>query len=173
MAIEVKKLTNAAVYLDGGALLGQCSEVELPTVTQKMTDHVALGMVGAFQLPAGVEAMEAKFMFNAFYPDAFVKVADPSATVNIQVRASLENYEAGGKTGSEALKVQLRGQFKQMPLGNYKQHEPVELETMMNVHYVKLTIGTRIIFEYDANANIYKVDGVDILAQYRSDIGQS
>lgn len=173
MAISVNKLTNAAVYFDGGSLLGQCSNVELPTVTQKMTDHVALGMVGGFQLPSGVEPMEAKFAFNALYSDAFVKIANPNETVNVQVRASLETYEAGGKTGSQAAKVQLRGQFKTVPLGNYKQHEPVELEAMMNVHYCKLTIGTQVIFEYDANANIYKVDGVDILAQYRADIGQA
>ena len=173
MAIQVNKLTNAAVFFDGGSLIGQCSECELPTVTQKMTDHVALGMVGAFQLPSGIEPLEAKFNFNSFYPDSAVVLANPNNTVNVQVRSSLETFEAGGKVGSTATKVQLRGQFKNFPLGNYKQHEPVELEVMMNVLYCKLTIGTRVILEFDVNANIYKVDGTDILAQYRADIGQS
>lgn len=173
MAIQVNKITNAAVYIDGGALLGQVSEMELPTITQVMTEHAALGMVGKFELPSGVEAMMSKFTFNSFYKDSAILCANPNNTVSLQVRASNEAFEAGARVGSEPVRIVMRGQFKNFPLGNYKQHEVVELEVEMNVVYVKLTIGTTSVLEFDASANIYKVNGVDILAQYRADIGQS
>jgi uncharacterized protein len=173
MAIQVNKITNAAVYFDGSGMIGKCSEVELPSVVQKMTDHEALGLAAAFQLPSGIESMEAKFMFNAFYADADVIMANPGRDVAIQVRSSSETYEAGARTAQTPVKTFMRGQFKSFPLGNYKQHENVERECMMNVLYVKQVIGDRVILELDVMANIYKVDGVDLLATYRANIGQS
>lgn len=169
--MQVNLLSNANVFIDGGPLLGECSEIELPNVTQVMSEHVFLGGLGKFELPTGVDKMSATFKFNAFYPNTAAKIANPDNVYNVQVRSSLATFEGSGKVGSQACKVALRGSFTQFPLGMYKQQEAVELETTMNVTYIKLTIGTRVILELDVMSNLYKVDGVDITAQYRQDLG--
>ena len=171
-AISVNKLTNANVYLDGGSFLGQAMEVELPKITQVMAEHSALGMIAKFEIPSGVDKMEGKISWNSFYPAAMLKVADPTASVKMQVRASLETHTSDGRTAQVPCVAFMTVQFKEIPLGNYKQHENVELESALNVLAVRLEINSQPIVELDVFANIYKVNGVDIAATYRENIGQ-
>ena len=44
--IEINRITNANIYLDGANLLGRAEEVKLPDVSMTMQEHKALGMVG-------------------------------------------------------------------------------------------------------------------------------
>lgn len=172
MAIAVNRLTNGNLYVDGTNYLGKVSELELPTVTQKMADHVALGMIGSFQLPSGVESMEAKILWNAPYADALKVAADPNTVRQLQIRGNLEQYDSSGRSAQVPYKVFLSAQFKSFPGGNFKQHENIEMETMLNVLSMKVVIDTEQIIEIDVLANIYKAGGVDLLEQYRINIGQ-
>ena len=45
--IEINKLTNANIYMNGTNLLGRAEEVQLPQIKHKMAEHKALGMVGS------------------------------------------------------------------------------------------------------------------------------
>ena len=169
--IAVKKLTNANVYVGNSSYLGKAAEIDLPKITAVMAEHQALGMVGKIDLPSGFEKMEARIKWNSMYPDAMKRMANPFEMVSLQCRSSLEDYTAGGRTGQVPVVCFMKAQFKEVPMGNFKQHENVELESQLTVTYVKLEIDGQSIVEFDALANIYKVDGVDILAQYRANIG--
>jgi P2 family phage contractile tail tube protein len=49
MAIEIKKICNANVYVDGNSLLGKVDECKLPEVKVTMTEHKVLGMQGKLE----------------------------------------------------------------------------------------------------------------------------
>lgn len=169
--VEIKRLTNANVYMDGQSYLGQASEVSLPKIVQKMADHEALGMIGSFELPTGVDKMEAKINWNSFYPAAIVKMANPGLSINLQVRGNLETHTSAGKTSEVAAVVFMTGQFKELPLGEFKQHENVTLESMLNITAVRIEIDGNELLQFDAFSNIYKVNGIDIASTYRENIG--
>ena len=169
--IEVNRLTNANVYVDGNSFLGRAEEIDLPKITQKMADHIALGMQGSIELPTGIEKMEARIKWNAMYADALKKMANPYQAMRLMLRASLEVYSAQGRVEEQPVVVYMTATAKETPLGNFKQHENVELENMLNVTYVKLEINGEPIVEFDALANVYKAGGVDLLATYRNNIG--
>ncbi len=40
--IEINRITNANIYLDGANLLGRAEEVKLPDVSMTMQEHKAL-----------------------------------------------------------------------------------------------------------------------------------
>ena len=61
--------------------------------------------------------------------------------------------------------------YKDFPMGNFKQHDNVEAESNLSVTYCKLVINGVEISEIDVLANIYKVNGVDMLANYRANLG--
>lgn len=170
--ISVNRLTNANVYVNGNNLLGRVQEIELPVVKQKMAEHKALGMVGSVEFFAGLEKLEAKLTWNSFYADAMKTAADPSKTVQLQVRSSLETYDSTGRSGEVPVVVFMTAQHKDFPLGNYKQHDNVELVSMLSVTAFRLEVDGANILEIDVLSNIYKVDGTDILAKYRANIGQ-
>ena len=96
--IEINKLTNANVYLDGVNLLGRAEEVQLPQIKHKMAEHKALGMVGSAEFFAGIDKMECKIKWNALYPAVLRTCSNPFTAAMIQVRASLETYNGTGKT---------------------------------------------------------------------------
>ena len=55
--IQINRITNANIYLDGNNLLGRATEIKLPDVSLIMQEHKALGMVGKIELPAGFDKL--------------------------------------------------------------------------------------------------------------------
>lgn len=155
--ILIHRITNANIYMDGANLLGRAEEIELPQVKVKMAEH---------------KALEGKIKWASFYADVLKKAANPFKTVQLQVRGSLEgwNTPAGRNTEKPVVAV-MQVLFKNFPLGQFKQHENVEITTEFDAWMVKLTAEGQDILEIDVAANIYKAGGVDMLANYRANIG--
>ncbi|MBK8638024.1 MAG: phage major tail tube protein [Chromatiaceae bacterium] len=169
--IDINRVTNANVYLDGTSFLGRAEEVDLPNIKHKMSQHKALGMVGTIESWSGIEKMEAKFKWSSFYKEVLAKAADPFKAVSVQVRSSLETYSSAGRIAEVPVVVFLTGQFDSIPAGNYKQHDNVEITNGMTVSYCKVVVDGVDVVEFDAFANIYKVKGQDLLSTYRANIG--
>lgn len=170
-SIKTNKITNANIYLDGNSLLGKAEEIDTPDIKHKMDEYKALGMIGTTEFFSGIEKMEMRIKWNSFYKDVLSKAGNPTQPFEMQVRGSLETHESQGKTAEESLVYFITGTFKNVPGGNFKQHENVPLESMLTVTAVKLEINGVPQYEIDVLANIYKVDGVDILANYRANLG--
>lgn len=171
MLIKTNKITNANVYLDGNSLLGRAEEIDAPDVKHKMDEFKALGMIGTTEFFSGIEKMEMRIKWNSFYKDVLQKVANPTSPFEMQIRGSLETRESSGVTAEESLVYFVTASFKDVPGGNFKQHEGVTLESMLTVTAVKLEINGAPQYEIDVLANIYKVNGTDILANYRANLG--
>jgi len=169
--ISIKQITNANVYIDGTSFLGKIEEAKLPDVVATLSEHKALGMVGKIELPNGIDKMEMSMKWNSLYGDVLKKAANPFKGVQLQCRSSQETYTGQGRTEEVPVVVHLTGSFKKFPLGGYKQHENVEAETTLTITYFRLVVNGEDIVELDVLANIYKVGGEDLLAQYRSNIG--
>jgi hypothetical protein len=169
--IEIKRLTNANVYVDGNSLLGKVDECKMPDVNIVMAEHKALGMQGKLEFPSGIDKLEATFKWNSLYSDVLTKVANPFKACEVQLRGSLETYGNGGRTAEVPVVVYLTGSFKKFPMGGFKQNDNVEAETSMSVTYCKMEIDGQTVLEVDAMANIYKAGGVDMLATYKQLIG--
>lgn len=169
--IEVKRITNANVYVDGNSLLGKVDECKLPDIKVVMSEHKALGLQGKLEFPTGIDKLEATFKWNSLYSDVLTKVANPYKAVEVQLRGSLETYGNSGRIAEVPVVAYMTGVFNKFPLGGYKQHDNVELETTMAVTFCKLEIDGKPVIEFDALANIYKASGVDLLATYKINIG--
>ncbi len=169
--ISINSISNANCYINGNSLLGRIEEIQLPQVKLKMVDKKALGMYGAFKLPAGIDVLEGKIKWTSFYSDTFQQYANATQTVQLQVRASIEQWDSTGLAIQTPMVAFMTVIFHEFPLGTFKHQEPAEFETSITVYYIKITAGGVDQLEYDALANIYKIGGVDMLAQYTSNIG--
>lgn len=171
MSIEINKITNANVYVDGVSHLGKAEEVMVPDIKYKFAEHKALGMIGVVEFFSGIEKLEAKIKWNSLYPSVLKKVANPTKPLSLQIRSSVSSYESAGIAAQSPLVCNITGTPKNFPLGNYKQHDNVEAETSFTITYAKLEIAGEVIYEVDLLANILIIDGVDVLADYRSNLG--
>lgn len=172
MAIDVNRICNVNIYMNGSTLLGRAESIDLPVLKSIMKEHKALGMFGSIELPGGgMEKLEAKIKWNSFYPEILRANANPFKFVQLQARGSLERYTGQGRTAEVPLVAMLTASFKSFPLGAFKQHDNVELQTEAAVYYVKQTVDGTDIVEIDVLANIWKIAGEDVLAKYRANIG--
>jgi len=169
--ISVNKLYNANVYVNGTNFLGRAEEVTLPKVQAKMVEHKALGMVGVIETPAGIEKMEAKIRWSSLYSEVLGDMANPYKAVSIQVRASLETHDSTGRIAEVPVVAYMTAHFKNFPGIVFKHQENAEVETELAVSYYKLQVDGEDYIEVDAFANIWKVEGYDILAKYKANIG--
>lgn len=169
--LEINRLTNCNVYMNGASMLGRCEEAKVPGIKNVMAEHKALGMIGKVELFAGLDKMEADFKWASFYADVIPAVVNPFEALALQVRGSLETWTDAGRTKEVPVVVHLRGTFKEHGFGDYKTHSPAEFPTKFNTTYIKCTHNGVDLYELDAMSNILKVRGVDLLANYRANIG--
>lgn len=171
MASAINRVTNANIYIDGESHLGKGLEVELPSIEQVTAEHKGLGQVGIAEYFAGFAKMEATIKWAAIYSDIYSLTANPFAVRQLQIRANIDVITSQGVEEQVPYVAYVNGSFKKMDGGTFKQQENVELESMMTVNSFKIEIGGEEKVEFDVLANIYKVDGVDQLAQYRANLG--
>jgi uncharacterized protein len=164
-------LSNANIYMEGNNFAGKAKEIELPEIELKMEEFDALGLYGTPELPNGIEPMEGTITWSSFYREVAEKVADFSKATNMQVRGSVEEFGTNGRSNIVPYVVTMRAIFKKNPLGSFATKELAEFESDISVYYVKQVYGGRTILEFDVFNNIYKVNGVDLLARFRTNLG--
>lgn len=170
--MDINRLTNANVYLNGENFAGRADEIELPKIKHKQSEHKALGLAGSPNFWSGVDKLESKIKWASLYPDVAVAFANPTKVVAITVRASLESYDGvEGRTAQLPVRAELRGCFSEFPMGSFKPKDNAEFDSTMEVYYAKLVVDGRELFEIDVLNNLYKVDGEDLLDQYRANLG--
>ncbi len=168
--VTVDRLTNANVYVDGVSFLGRAEEVEFAMPKAKMADHKGLGMFGTGEFPAGIDKLEAKIKWIA--PTlTVVNAMSIFQSHQFQVRGSLESYTSQGRSAETPAVCLMTAQFKEIGPLNFKQHEQVDFPSSLVVYHCEMYLGGVQVLLYDLLANMYIVNGVDQLANFRANIG--
>lgn len=170
MAIEINKVTNARVYINGTDFIAKAEEVDLPKVKFKTTETKGLALIGETDLPTVLDKLEARIKFNSIYPDFVAYASDPFKVHTIIIKAPVGVYTQEG-TQFKPLKAEIRGVFKEFDVGKMKKGDSAEAEASIAVHYFKLEFDNREIYEVDVLNNILKIEGKDVLAEYRAALG--
>jgi P2 family phage contractile tail tube protein len=168
--INVNRVTNANIYLDGASLLGRAEEVGLAWPKAKMVDHKGLGMFGTAEFPAGIDKLEAKVKWSSIYSEVLQSLSI-FASHQFQIRASIEQYTPQGRTAELPFVGLMTAQFKDCGPLTFKQHEQVDFPSTLTVYHCEYYVAGVQYLLYDVLANMYVISGVDQLAQFRANIG--
>ncbi len=161
--------TRFNVYL-GKNLFGVASKFQGPDI-ESATVEIKNG-IGTYNLPVGINAMSASLTLISFDKDVFSKVANPFAEINFTVYQSLDSFSNENLTKSESVKVVLRGSSSKFPLlGELEQQTNVEETLEFNISSAKKYIGSKEIYHVDIPNLIWKVNGVDLSAQLKKNLG--
>ena len=170
--VNINRLTNGNVYVDGVSWFGSFEEVTLPDIKAIMSEHKGLGMIGKLEFVAGIDKLEMKIKWNSVYQPAMKASADFYTPHQLTVRASLEQYDAtAGRVAQLPVVVNIRGQFKKLPGLGLKQQDNVEAESELTCTAYQMIINGEEVVDLDLIAQVYRVDGVDLMATYRSNLG--
>lgn len=172
MALEINKLTNGTCYVDNKNFLGKADEIKLPELVWGFNDHAALGQAGKAKYPGQLDAMEGSIKWNCFYEDVYKKFANPYKSLKLTFRGVLDSYIGSDRTSQKAYVVAMTINSMGVPGGSIKAGDNSEFESKFSATYMKIEVAGVVITEYDALNNILFVDGVDLLKQFRTIVGQ-
>jgi len=171
MSIRVKQLTHCNLYAEGGSYQGGLVSITLPEVKHKSIEHKAGDLIGTPKLPGSMEAMQSTIKMNGFYEDFHALTADSNRMVGLMVRANQKSRDGYGNITDEPVTLFLRGWFSSRKVGELKSSEGTNPEYVMEVFYYRLVVNGIDVEEMDIENGIHRVAGVDILADFRANLG--
>ena len=169
--LKTRKLRDANVYVNGTTTHGQSTEITLPDISPEKSEYKALGMTGTLKLFNGFAAMEAAIKWSAPDNDILKAFLNPMKAVELMIRSSVDVYENGSLSDQEPIIFYLKGTPSNCNNGTLKSKEDTETETKIDITYVKMVQNGTTLVELDIANNIFYVDGEDLLAQYRENLG--
>ena len=172
--MTIQTITNANVYLaDTLDLMGKAEKVTLPDIEPTFEQMSGMGLVSEFEVPTGLKKMMLKLAWKSFYPDAMKHRFNFLQTTRIQIRGSLESYDSTGRSEEETATVLATVQFSKTMLGALERAKPITgMEDEMQVHRLELSTSGVQRLKFDLFANIYEVEGNDMFANFRSNLGR-
>lgn len=167
----INAIYNANVYIDGNNLLGKAAEFKLPEIEWSQDEVKGLGRIGTIKLPSGVEAMEGEVSWNSLYPEVAARAANPFKAVQLMVRSNLQTFDARGLAQEVPVVTLVTALFSKNGMGTLKPKEKSEQASTYQAHEIRQLIDGREVLYYNAFTNQYRVDGADVTAQMRKNIG--
>ncbi len=172
MALSVNIITNANIYVDGLGLMGRAAEITVAKPKHKMIDHDGLGMAGTAEFWAGIDKLESKIKWSSIYPEVESQISSPFIAHLFQVRGSIRQESSLGLLAEIPVVYLMTGIYKDAGEMVFKLHDKVDTTSTIAVRHCELYVGGLQMFAYDVMANVYVVNGVDQLAQFRANLGE-
>lgn len=166
-----EKVSQFNMYEDGKKLVGLSGEITLPSL-ESLTETISgAGIAGEYETTSigqfGSLSME--IPINRLYDKNF-SLMSPGQK-HLVLRASVSAYDSSiGTSVEEGLKVTIRGNPKGLDLGKIAVGKPTESKNTLEIMYIKIELGGKVLLELDKINFIFILNGVDVLAQIRSNI---
>ena len=154
MSTAIHQIVNANVYMNGNSLLGKAKEFKLPDIEFEFI------------------AMEGEVIWDSFYPEVRVNAYNPYKNVQLMARSNVQVFDSRGLAAEESLVTTMNVAFNKTTGGSLKNKEATEHSDSCQIMSIKQTLAGKEILFVDVLANIYRVNGQDVLQKYRTNIGQ-
>jgi len=166
------KLNDFKVYVNGSPDLKGVADLQLPSF-EAMTDTLSGGgIAGEIETPnlGHFQSMRLTINWTSILDDLSEFFKPQAVMVDCRL-ANQEFNPAKGQPEIKATRVVVRGIPVTNNLGNAQKGGKYEGSTEIEVIYIKVERGQKTLVELDKINYIYKVDGVDYMAQIREALG--
>ncbi|WP_313221982.1 phage major tail tube protein [Stutzerimonas nitrititolerans] len=166
-----KKLKHQNLFLDGESFAGQSGTVTLPTLARKMEAWRGGGMDGPVKVDMGHsdDGLQIEWTLGGWGLSVLRQFGAVRADgVMLRWAGSIQRDDTAEIS---AVEVVVRGRHEEIDFGDAESGEDTEHSITTTCTYYKLTIDGNEEIEIDLLNFIFKVNGVDMLAEHRAAIG--
>ncbi|MCF9034707.1 phage major tail tube protein [Acinetobacter nectaris] len=166
-----KKLKAMNLFNEGNSYLGQTGEVTLPKLAAKLENWRGGGMLGNVKIDLGLadEIIEMTWKLGGI--DPLILSQFGAATVAAYGLRFAGSYQRDDTGETSAVEIVVRGRHEEIDFGNAKAGDDTEQTIKTIWSYYKLTIDGKVMIEIDIPNLIYNVNGKDMYAEHRKNIG--
>jgi len=166
-----KKLKMMNLFNEGESYMGQTGEVTIPKLARKLENWRGGGMNGnvKYDLGLGDDITEFNWKLGGIDPLVLKQFgAITVAAIGLRFAGSYQRDDTGE---TSALEIVVRGRHEEIDFGNQKSGDDTEKSIKTIWSYYKLSIDGEVLIEIDIPGQIEKVNGVDLLAAHKANIG--
>lgn len=165
-----KKLKMMDLFNEGNSYLGQTGEVTIPKLSRKLEDWRGGGMNGNVKIDLGL-GDDTEFNWKLGGLDELVLEQFGAVTVGAHMLRFNGSYQRDDTGATSALEIVVRGRHEEIDFGNQKAGDDTETSIKTIWSYYKLSIDGVAKIEIDIPNMIEIVNGIDLMAAHRANIG--
>jgi uncharacterized protein len=151
-------------------LQGLCSEFALPAIEFKVDDEQRLGFFGTIPIVMGLEPLEGSMTIKGWNKDWLIASLNWMTGFSFQVVGSLTPLTRAGLVLPTTVLYYVSAIPSKIETGNLTAGENTESEIEYLAHSVRISHNNIELFNLDVPNNVYEVNGVDLLAQFRTNL---
>ena len=164
---------NFEVYINGSRSIGAYASVDLPEIEYVTTEVSGAGIMGKYESPVfgQTENLQATLHCRVLTKEA-AALMQQKRSVMLSCYGVNQGYDAAtGELKLIPVRVVMRGLPQALHVGKFEPAEQMETEVIMTLDYIKLDIDGSTQYEVDKFNYIYNVDGVDLLGDFKVELG--
>ena len=146
------KVNNYNVYNEGEKLLGVGDELTLPDFEATSETVSGAGILGEIDDPT---------------IGHFGNMMDQTRAVQLTIRGAAQEIDSAGNIVPKSIRVVVRGRAAKLTGGKLKRASTMDSGVTLNILYILIEVNGESVVELDKMNPTYKVNGVDLLAEYK------
>lgn len=167
-----EQITAFRIYANGNDLIGIAS-VELPELSNQTETISGTGILGEYESPSvgDFQSMSVKLKWNG-HTEKATSVLNPLLPLQLECRAS--EQQADMQTGAKKsipIEITVFGTAKGAGLGSFETSKKTDNETEIEITRLVHSVNGKQKLLIDKTNLIYAIDGVDIMAPIRANLG--
>lgn len=163
------KLKFMNTYNDGVSYMGETSEVTLPKMTRTLEDYRGGGMDAPIGIDLGGEPIEIEWKIGGLLAQVYAQFG-ATRLDGVPLRW-VGSYQDDSTGQTKTADITVRGRHSEIDPGSAKAGSDTEQTVKTRCVYYKLMIDGRTIIEKDDLNMLFIVNGVDLLAEHRRNLG--
>ena len=164
-------LQDFRAYLDNQHISGVV-DVQLPDIEFATMEVKGAGIGGTIDMPVPGEINSCQATINfRTHTDAQATLAGLSSPMLTFRGSQMVNDPQTGANTSQRVAITIRGPLKKSAEGKLESGATTDSSVEIEVLYYKKVIDDVVVLEWDKLAKIFRVNGVDLMAKVRSDMG--
>lgn len=165
-------LTNWNMYTGGNKLMGIGAELTLPNF-EAITETISgAGILGEFEsaVPGAFKSLALEIPYRTIDREMFA-LASSGGSVPLTFRGSQQVYDpASGANVAQGVRIETRGPCKGIDPGKAAQGKPTEGKFTQEILFIAIYLDDAEVLCLDKLNFVYRVNGVDMLADIRKNI---
>ena len=167
-------LQEARVYWDGEDNMIGIANVDMPELASSTTSITGVGLAGEIDAPVRGHFGSMEMTLNWRTPHVTGLRMAGGNPVSLQIYGSIQNMDSGSNSYVEdQIIVTVRGRAKSYAPGTFEAMNTTDSSNTIEVHYIKVEMAGQTITEVDKYGHKCVINGEDLMATIRRNIGMS
>lgn len=163
------KLKYLAVYADGQRYMGETAEATVPKLARTFEDYRGGGMDAAVGIDLGGEPIEFEWKAGGLLEQVYRQFG--ATRIDATQLRFVGSYQDDSTGQTKTVDITVRGRHQEIDPGGAKSGDDTEQTTKTRCVYYKMMVNGETLIEKDELNMLFIVNGVDILAEHRANLG--